>query len=148
MSTRRTVLGRYNDGVTVGLRCSLPGFDGLTGDSNAPGQFSFDSEWTDIVQIHQAGIATNPGGSGAVTATIPFVDPGYRPFVEVRWMSSSNVIYDDYFAPPGAAALTGIGAQVNTNSIVLPTAQLLGGGPFTSVAYNVLYIVYRIPSPL
>jgi hypothetical protein len=147
MAGRRVVLGKYNDGVTFGLRVSLPGFDALTDDSSLPGQFSFDSEWTDIAKIHQVGLVarttyTDPisGVSQTGFQTI-WSALGYKPFVETR-LYSGGVIYDDYF-PAGIVPGFPFGSRsyipdANPNSL-----NTYGG----SSGDQMLTIIYKIPVP-
>lgn len=126
MSSNRVVLGKYNDGVTFGLRVSLPGIDALTGDSSG-GDFSFDSSWTDIVHTLQIGLVTFASGNTVVS----FVNPGYIPYVEAHLLSG-NSVYDDYygtFTPNGAG------------NILTPSNFTTSG----AAGAQFIYIVYKIP---
>lgn len=113
MSTRRVRLG-YN-GTSYGLRTTLPGYDALTDDATDVTKFSFNSDWTDIVRVHDYGYVDAPASvpswpgptPGAIddssllfTNNNPWLvshahSLGYVPFVEAR-VISGNVIYDDY----------------------------------------------------
>lgn len=146
--TRRVVLGRYNDGVTFGLRVSHAGTDALTGDSNI-GDFSFDSEWTDIAQLHVVGLTS--WSSAAFQIPNPPNPPinipgfaanwpalGYMPFIEVRQLTSGVVVFDDFFD------------ATNPNGFYVgPSSALPDGFTFASSANSLqlLYIVYKIPVP-
>ena len=145
MVSRRVVIGKYNDGVTYGLRVSLPGHDALTEDSNF-GSFSFDSNWSDIVQTAQMGIFIGPPRhqdpfTGSIIydgpRSIPFTDLGYVPYVEVRALVGST-IYDDYV--PWLTITTGafgVGAVATRGAIF----------PEISAGNRVLYLIYKIPVP-
>lgn len=132
--SRRVVLGKQNDG-TYGLRVSLAGKDALTGDSST-GDFSFDSSWTDITQIHQVGIATQTA-SGRSPMDIIYPDLGYVAFAEVRWLNGLT-IYDDYYVT-GSTAIFGIAAQIRSTNdrltVVLDPSQ------------SVVYVVYKQACP-
>jgi hypothetical protein len=124
---QRVVIGKYNDGVTYGLRVSLPGIDALTGDSSG-GDFSFDSQWTDIAKTLLVGIAT----AASTTISVSWVSPGYIPYGEFRYISG-NSVYDDYF---GSLRANGIGAILTT-----------GGATLTPVpsGASCLYVIHQIP---
>jgi hypothetical protein len=134
MSTRRDVLGALPGG-TFGLRCSLPGVDVITGDSNDPNQFSFNSDWTDIAKLHQVGVAVIPAPP-PFNVSVPFPDLGYRPFVEVRRVSG-NIVFDDWLRN----GRYGIGAQIETSQIIMPALFS------PAEAYVVLYMVFAVPVP-
>jgi hypothetical protein len=125
--SRRSVIGKYNDGVNFGVRVSLPGFDALTGDSNGGG-FSFDSNWSDISQALMVGTVTKPTGS----VSVAFPNQGYVPYCEVRQISG-NVVFDDGI---WGSFQHGIGAQV-TPSIL----NIAVGGAGTAF----LFAIYKIP---
>jgi hypothetical protein len=147
---RRVIIGKYNDGVHFGLRCTLPGFDALTGDSSQGG-FSFDSEWTNMAQLLQSGLYVGPtyGGldsSGNIiyigSRTIPFANQGYIPYVEIR-AYSGDTIYDDLV--PWATDTTGkfgVGAIVTTTTIA---PSLVNGQPGLNSGQQVLYVIYKVP---
>lgn len=143
MVTPRVVIGKYADNVTFGLRVSLPGNDAFTGNSSSPGTFSFDSEWTDITQLHQIGLAafrTNvPLISGGTTNGYQVTWPalGYIPFIEAR-ENVSNVVYDDYFN--GAI---GCGGGIDATTYGANTFTVFGG----SASIQLLYVVYKIAVP-
>lgn len=129
----RVLIGKYNDGVTFGLRCSLPGINAVT-DSSAGGDFSFDSSWTDISKIHQVGLGTFP--SSDTQESVFFSSLGYAPFFEIR-RYVSNVVYDDYWNSTnqwGADAFVFSNTELRINN---------AGGP----AVTFMYIVYRISVP-
>lgn len=129
--SRRVVIGKYNDGVTYGLRCSLPGYDALT-DSSAGGDFSFDSSWTDISKIHQVGLVS----FATTQANVFWTSLGYMPFLEIR-KYVGNVVYDDYwnsFLPYGADAFLFTDANLRVNNPA-------------GAAATFMYIIYKIPVP-
>lgn len=144
MSTRRVVIGKYNDGVNFGLRVSLPGFDALTDDSNGGG-FSFDSNWTDIANVIQTGIVSAVGGGGSfVSTSISFVNPGYKPFVEFRQLASGSTVRDDYaleWAFTGALASDNphIGYGVNIGAGVINCTGFF-------IPDQAVYVIYKIPT--
>lgn len=148
--TRRVVLGKYNDGVTIGLRVSLPGFDALTDSSVDPGKFSFDSEWTDIAQIHQVGLISRttsiplPWSGGVVTIdgyTTTWSALGYKPFIENR-LYTSGTIYDDYF--PNGANPSFVSGSRTWIADAYPNSFYCQGG---TSERQLLTIIYKIAVP-
>jgi hypothetical protein len=135
---RRVVLGKFNDGVTYGLRVSHAGVDALTGDSSGEG-FAFDSSWSDIAKLHVVGIATEVVVAGpfyVIQGTIP--DLGYKPFAEFRKLES-NVVRDDYWistAPSGGY-----------HNFYSNTQFACGFSNLSPTGNAALYVVYRIPVP-
>ena len=129
--SRRVVIGQYADGVNYGLRVSLATYDALLDNSNDAGKFSFDSNWTDIVKIHQAGIATIAASTSIPLNSLPFPDLGYIPFFEAR-MVNGTIINDDYVSS------TRIGVQLEALTNGLRTQITTRLGPFA-------YAVYRVP---
>lgn len=147
MTINRALYGYYQDGITVGLRASLPGYDALTGDSSISGTFSFDSEWTDIVNIHQVsllarqtGISTPPHLGVTIDGwKLTWPTLGYKPFVEIRLLRS-GVIYDD-FMPNGANPSFPFGARGFIVDAEVNNLYVQG-----SVAGDqLLTIVYKLP---
>lgn len=132
--SRRVVLGLQNDG-TYGLRVSAPGIDAFTGDGQ-PGNFTFNSAWTDIAKIHMVGIGNTsaPDQFGRYLMSVSWPDLGYKPFLEVRRIAG-NVVYDDawvgnfpsggYFGPSNA----------QRNGFIANSAS----------GAQALYIIYAIP---
>lgn len=139
--SRRVLIGKYNDGVTYGLRVSLPGVDVLTGDSSDATQFSFDSNWTDIAQLVAVGTISVPilASPGYVDAFFPSL--GYYPFCEARRISG-NVINDDYFkGVTGTSGVQGVPTEIMTDRLRFNMD--------IDSAYNAVYVVYNVavPSP-
>lgn len=137
MAGRRVVLGKFNDGVTFGLRVSHAGVDALTGDSSGEG-FAFDSSWSDIAKLHVVGIASEAfnGVTYTIAATIPSL--GYKPFAEVRRLES-NVVRDDYWT--ASAPSGGYGNFLSNTSL------LCGFSSLSPTGHQALYVVYAIPVP-
>ena len=131
MSTDRVLIGKYDNGVDFGLRIALTGISAQYGNSAAADQFSFDSNWTDLVQLHQVGLATTPAST---FQTVLFPNLGYKPFVEVRYLSGTT-ISDDSFS----ASRIGVSATISADRIVAP--GIIGG------SYSFLYIVYKVSVP-
>lgn len=132
--TRRTYLGKLSG--SFALRTTLPGFDAITDDATDSEKFSFNSDWTDLVNTHQVGIATQDGTTSAAVS-VPFTSPGYKPIVEVRYISGS-VIYDDTNVYDSLNP--GWNTWVTTNSLIL---QFRG----SDQPYSLLYVIYKIPVP-
>jgi hypothetical protein len=143
--TRRVVLGKYNDGVTFGLRVSLQGIDALIDDSDNPG-FSFDSEWTDIVQTLAIGLlsytaySVDIGFGGGVTALngykVNWTNPGYKCFMEARLIQPGGTIRDDY---TGLTA-NSVGPIFIQRDTVFGQADFATGsniGQFLCIVYNI-----------
>ena len=143
--TRRVILGQQNDG-TYGLRVSAPGVDAFVG-SGQGGDFTFNSDWTDTADLHQIGVLSyaasgvktyDAGGnvlfnSGYGTL---FTNIGYRPFIEVRRFTTSNVVYDDYWEAANTAGVGG--SAIFRDCFRCPSA---------SSTDKVFYVVYKIPAP-
>jgi hypothetical protein len=125
--SRRSVIGKYADGVNFGVRVSLRGVDALNDDSNGGG-FSFDSNWSDISQALMIGTVTK----GAAAVSVAFPNQGYVPFCEVRQIAG-NVVFDD---GQWGSFQHGIGAQVTTS--ILNIAVGAAGTSF-------LFAIYKIP---
>lgn len=134
----RAVIGKYNDGVTYGLKVSLPGINALTDDDNDGTKFSFNSQWSDFVKIHAIGIATInvPDYAGSLTGsvTINFTALAYKPFLEIR-RYVGNVVWDDYAR----------GGNVSGYFTVVTSSSARVSGPLGETA---LYMVFRIPVPV
>lgn len=148
--SRRVVLGKFNDGVTIGLRVSLPGWDALLDDSSGPGKFSFDSTWTDIAQIHQVNLTSRsttisvPPFAGATIDgfKITWSALGYKPFVETRLFQSGQ-IFDDYF-PNGPVAGWSGGCRGYIADQDLNSMYIQGGVS----GDQMLSIIYKIALPV
>ncbi|MFC0243683.1 hypothetical protein [Rhodopseudomonas telluris] len=125
MSECSAVIGLL--GGAMRLRTSLPNFDAMTGPDAG---MSFDSEWSDILKIHQIGIATSAQYYTPVAVAFP--ELGYSPFIEVRRLAG-NVVYDDYVSD----TQYGLGAAIFSNRFEMSTYD-----PIT-----VLYAIYRVPVP-
>ncbi|ACF01843.1 hypothetical protein Rpal_3341 [Rhodopseudomonas palustris TIE-1] len=127
MSTRRAVAGRLLDGR--GIKTSLINFDALYA---SEGQLSFDSRWTDLLKVHQLGIASMPDIGQGYQADVYFPDLGYSPFIEIRKLVG-NVVYDDYMN----GSQFGFGATIYSN-------RFRGGA---TPPTNIVYAIYRVPVP-
>jgi hypothetical protein len=133
MTSRRVILGKYNDGVSYGMRVSLSGFDALTEDGSS-GVISFDSNWDDLAYVHQIGIVSGP------LPSVSIANPGgYVPFVEVRQIQGS-LISDDSTGLPATAGGYGMAAYYSSTD---PAALVLGL-PLTA-PMQAIYLVYKIP---
>ena len=143
--SRRARLGKQIGG-TFGVRVAVAGADAATVDPDSA-YLTFNSDWTDIVDLHQIGVlsyassgvktydgAGNPSfnsGYGTLYASL-----GYRPFVEVRRFTTSNVVYDDYWESANTAGVGG--SVIFRDCFRLPSA---------SSTDKVLYVVYKLPAP-
>jgi hypothetical protein len=136
MTSRRVVIGKYADGVTYGLKIALPGgFDALTLDDNS-GSLSFNSNWTDIVNVQQLGFASgSSSGSIPLGVNVSISDPGYVPYVEARIFSGSTINDDDV----DGSIKTGVGAYYNQRSPLTLRMPSLGAGQ------TALFLIYLIP---
>ncbi len=137
----RVVIGKDNAG-NYGIKCSLPGYNALTDDDTDLNKFSFNSNWNDLLVIHQRGIAT-PATFPTVT-NIPFSDLGYLPFIEVKPFTAGNPqrYYNDYqFVSQQTTVFTryqtGFNAWVETDTIRMFDYALSGWN-------QVFYVVYRL----
>lgn len=162
--SRRVVLGRYLNG-TMGLKVSRPGFDALTDDDSDPNKFSFNSQWSNIVPVHQVGIVGPYPYTVETTGSVepPWVDVGHNlafiPYIEARafypqnsFTSAGDVVYDDYRTLWSENIQVQVGAkgQAYPNRISLKVqAYFLYGpklaDPITYHYHQVLYVIYRQP---
>lgn len=156
--SRRVVLGKYLNG-TMGLKVSRPGFDALTDDDSDPNKFSFNSQWTNIVPVHQVGIV----GPNPVTFenSAPYSDwvnvahnLGYIPFIDARAFypqgyqtSAGDVIWDDYRVTTTTNAIeTGNkGRSFSTFISLKQGGWISGGNPWYAHYHRVMYVIYRYP---
>lgn len=137
--TRRVILGNLGSGV-YGLRVSLPGHD-VVSEAGNDDAMSFDSGWTDLAKLIQIGTATKTADFSLTD--IPFTNPGYTPFAEVR-LRSGNRAYDD-FSPfhntnQDNTRYSGIGARVLSDRLQLD-APFAG----SAITYDVVYAVFAVP---
>lgn len=145
--SRRMIRGKYNDGVTIGMRISLTPCDALTDDSSIPGQFAFDSTWTDIIHPVLKSTVSFSGANNDGNQTIPH-SLGYTPFVEVR-LFNGNTVWDDTFnvAPAWLGSnYSGVPAFIDSSNITIQSQQNgpLASGNIPTAAYAALYIVYPV----
>jgi hypothetical protein len=84
MTVPRVVIGRRGTGL--GLYCSLPGVNALTADANDSNRFSFNSDWTDLLKVHQMGTVSDYSVSEPpfVKRDVYFPALSYVPYVEAR----------------------------------------------------------------
>ncbi|MEY9358943.1 hypothetical protein ABH994_001664 [Bradyrhizobium yuanmingense] len=139
MTSRRVIIGKYADGVTYGLKAALPGYDALTLDDNS-GSLSFNSKWTDIAPVLQAGFLTSTASSGVPT-TVAVGHPGYVPYVEARKFEGGAVIRDDYIYGDAPVRI-GVGAWWRGYSPLLLAISRLNAGD------TCIYVVYGVPVSL
>ena len=136
MVSRRVVIGKFADGVTYGMKVGLAGVDALAEDGNS-GQLSFNSEWTDIVNVQQVGFVNGttlggfPGG-----ADVLITDPGYVPYAETRRFTGGNVIWDDNIFVSNRSGLGGYWYQRAPLTLRMPT---LASGE------TALYVILKVP---
>lgn len=143
MMARRAVLGKQNDG-NFGVRVSQAGADAFAVDGDS-GYLTFNSDWTDTVDLHQIGVlsysATVGGYDAAGTPNsapgfgASYTNLGYRPFVELRRYTTSNVVYDDYWESTQEA---GANAAIWRDKFRAPSA---------STTDKVFYVVYKLQCP-
>lgn len=104
MPTKAVLIGAYGNGQQ-GIKCSLPGFDvSVLADDDDSERRSFNSNWTNLVKMAQAGIVSGRGVTHVIPHTL-----GFRPFAEVRpYLSSAFRIYDElvYFRTNTAGSST------------------------------------------
>lgn len=147
MSTNRVVMGVQNDG-SVGLRVSAVGVDADVGNGQG-GDFTFNSDWTDISKIHQIGtVSYAASGVKYYTASFPtgpattafgsgygflYTSLGYRPFMEARLVSGGNVVQDDY-----------VDATVRVGGAWSMFYDCARNGAVPTTTYTFIYIVYKI----
>lgn len=141
---RRVVIGAMPDG-SVRLRTSRPGYDALTA-PDSPDYISFDSNWTDRVQIHKVGIADLVSGP-----PITFANLGYTPFVDIR-QYVGGVIYDDYVSVQATGDPDETEYYYSGYPNAITSTGVANGAPLSywrgETQYNfgqyVLYVVYKL----
>lgn len=142
--SRRVVMGQFPDG-SVRLRTARPGYDALTAIDSLD-YISFDSNWTDRVQIHKVGIADLVSGP-----PITFPDLGYIPFVEIR-QYVGGVIYDDYVSVQATDDTDETEYYYSGYRNAITRTSVANGAPLSyfrgETQYNfgqsVLYAVYKL----
>lgn len=142
---RRARLGKQIDG-SFGVRVSAAGADAAAVDPDS-GYLTFNSDWTDIVELHQIGVASyNASVSGYDAAGTPntqagfgalYTSLGYRPFVELRLFTTSNVVYDDYWESLQEA---GANAAIWRDKFRAPWNS-------GSTTNKIFYVVYKLECP-
>lgn len=138
--TQRVKLGDLGGGV-YGLKVSRPGYNVATSDPDDPVQTSFYSQWTDIVNVLDAGYANcNTVGFADKAVT----DPGYIPWMECR-MASGSTVYDErtpftWGVGTSGTSLDGLGIVAQRGLIRVP-------GPTSGlpVNYTILYVLFNLP---
>lgn len=95
--TPRFFMGKYGQSNAMGLKTSLSTYDVTdTAGDNDPGKRSFNSQWTDLVGINQAGTISNLTTGTNQVLLSPAI--AYIPFFEVRpYDSASGIVYDDRY---------------------------------------------------
>lgn len=141
--SRRVCLGQQSD-ATFGLRVSAPGADVLTASDDGH-NFTFRSDWTDIVPVHAVGVGTLttitlPGGTTSPGFFFSWPALGYMPMLEARRLVSGNVAYDDFWT---STFQFGSYLEMRTG---------IGGGNAAQIAAastpdRVLYVIYKTPVP-
>lgn len=124
----RLRLGRLANGV-YGLHITMPGYHTSTADPNNSEQTSFYSEWTDMVQVHQAGVVSV---AATVAQAVPITGLGYRAFYEIR-KYGGGVFWDDSFD----TNIVGVNSDIDATEL---RAHGLASG-----SYSAVYVIYRQP---
>lgn len=128
---RRVCLGKLPDG-NYGLWISAPSVDVMTADPLNGNQLTFNSNWTDMVQVHAIGTGHATSITKVAWPTLPYI-----PFLEIRGTdgASSGRVYDDTFL----SNKVGMGAASFVDGF-FPTNSL-------GVTFDYIYIAYKIPVP-
>ncbi|MDD1534554.1 MULTISPECIES: hypothetical protein [unclassified Bradyrhizobium] len=136
MTSRRVIIGKYADGVSLGVKAALPGYDALAESDDSP-NLSFNSNWNDIVPIIQSGFLTATAAGGAPTDLL-VSSPGYVPYVDARKFEGGNLIRDDYTY---GTAPTRIGVGIGWRSASPLTLSVYR----LNVGDTCIYVVYGVP---
>ncbi len=142
--SRRVRLGKQING-SFGVRVAQAGADAANVDGDSA-YLTFNSDWTDLVELHQIGTVSyaasgvkryDAGGAvqflhgyGALYTSL-----GYRPFVEIRRYTTSNVIFDDYWEPAQTAGAVG---EIFRDCFRAASP---------SSTDKIFYVVYKLPAP-
>jgi hypothetical protein len=129
---RRVRIGRLPDS-TLGLLISAPGVDVVTANPLDGNQITFNSNWTDMLQVHQIG----KGHYNGDQAVVSFPDLGYKPFMECR-VGNSSMVFDDSFLVQQA----GVGSNILTNGFVPAWYGQV------SSTFDFIYVVYKLAAPM
>jgi hypothetical protein len=131
---RRVCIGRLPDN-SFGLLISAPGVDVMTADPLDGNQITFNSNWTDLLKVHQIGKGFYSGNGLAGLVSFPAL--ASKPFLECRVGDSSRV-YDDSFL----AQQVGVGARIEANGFVPAWyGQVAATFPY-------VYVVYKLEAPV
>ncbi len=142
--SRRARLGKQIDG-SFGVRVAVAGADAASVDPDSA-YLTFNSDWTDTVELHQIGVVSYAAsgvkgynGSGSVNFNrgygALYTSLGYRPFVEIRRFTTSNVVYDDYWN------------STQTAGAVCTIFRDCFRADSPSSTDKVFYVVYKLPAP-
>ena len=137
----RLLLGKYNDGVTYGMKLSIPGHDVMTAVGD---KLIFDTQWLGSGAVHQTGVTT-------MGNSVAFPSMGYIPMAYAVTYGGSGQVFDSYWTeryPESRRWATDYTTRVaagalytiTTNTISFPT---LPSG-FTPNWVNVRYFIFRI----
>lgn len=134
------MIGQQNDG-SMGIRVSSTGIDAFVGDGQG-GDFTFNSDWTDIAKIHQLGKIdwSSTGAAGYPGFQAVWSDQGFLPFIEVR-KGSGSTINDDYYSAGPSPPYYQTG---NPNFALTNTLLRLSE---TSSGSFLVYMVYKVAVP-
>jgi hypothetical protein len=138
---QRLVIGKYADGVTYGMKLSIPGTDVLSAD---PDDLIFDSTWAAAGSVHQTGVTT-------IGSTIAFPSLSYRPMLLAIAYSGSSTI-DPFWTnqyPETYRWSTSYTTRIASGPIYIVTTSSLTfpsvPSGFTQHYTNVRYYIFRIP---
>lgn len=130
------------------MRVAVAGADATSVDPDSA-YLTFNSDWTDIVELHQIGVLSyassglkryDAAGTPSTTNAgfgVLYTSLGYRPFVEMRRFTTSNVVYDDYWE---SAQEAGANAAIYRDCFHAPT-------PGGSTTDKLFYVVYKLSCP-
>lgn len=145
MSVPRVIIGRR--GTQFGLWCSLPGVNALTADANDSNKFSFNSEWPDILKVHQLGTVSSYSISDPpfVKRDVLFPALSYVPYVEAR-LYHAGKYYNDIVRSYNFNTASGFWLYITNSVAASVTRNSVRIHQVASTRERAFYVVYALSS--
>jgi hypothetical protein len=134
--SRRVLIGEDGSG-NFAFKTTLPGYDALLDDDQDAEKFSYNSAWSDMIQVHQVGISGVLGAPSVISVSYP--DLGYVPYFDAK-LYMSSVYWNDYNQLIGGGfRTTSLIAFAPNGSTSTIHFSMNAPGPFNQC----LYVIYK-----